>query len=64
MVYLIVILLLYTELEFINIIRIKDNNIYIFRSLTSRSNIIYSVVKYKEDKFRRGDIIAVYRLVE
>jgi hypothetical protein len=22
------------------------------------------VVKYEEDKFRRGDIIAVYRLVE
>jgi len=25
---------------------------------------VYSIVKYKEDKFGRGDIIAVYRLVE
>jgi hypothetical protein len=64
MVYLIAILLLYTKLEFMNIIRIKANNIYIFRSLTSYPNITYSVVKYKEDEFGRGDIIAVYRLVD
>ena len=47
-----------------NIIRIKGDNIYIFRSLTSCPNIIYSIVKYKEDEFRRGDIIVVYRLIE
>ncbi|KAH9204347.1 hypothetical protein DL95DRAFT_319633, partial [Leptodontidium sp. 2 PMI_412] len=38
--------------------------VYIFRSPTSRPNITYSAVKYKEDKFRRGDIIAVYKLIE
>jgi hypothetical protein len=58
------ILPLYIELEFINIIRIKGNNIYIFRSLTSRLNIVYSIVEYKEDEFGRGDITAIYRLVE
>ncbi len=63
-VYLIAILLPHAKPEFINIIRIKANNIHIFRSLTSRPNITYSVVEYKEDKLRRGDIIAVYRLVE
>ena len=47
-----------------NIIRIKGDDIYIFWSLTSHLNIMYSVVKYEEDEFRRGDIIAVYRLVE
>ena len=64
MVYLIVILLLYTKPEFMNIMRISINNIYIFRVLTSRSNIIYSVVEYMEGEFERGDIIAVCRLVE
>ncbi|TVY53455.1 ATP-dependent DNA helicase hus2/rqh1 [Lachnellula suecica] len=49
-VYLTATLLLYTEPEFINIIRIKADNVYIFRSLISCPNIIYSVVKYKEDK--------------
>lgn len=43
--------------------RISTNNIYIFRSLTSHPNIVYSVVKYKKDEFERGNIIAVYRLV-
>jgi len=47
-----------------NIMRIKGDDVYIFRSPTSRPNITYSVVKYKEDEFGRGDIIAVYRLVE
>jgi hypothetical protein len=35
-----------------------------FRAPTSRANIIYSIVKYIEDKFKKGDIIAVYRLIE
>ena len=64
MVYLTATLPLYTEPEFINIIRIKADDVYIFRSLTSRPNITYSVVDYEEDEFKRGDIIAVYRLVE
>jgi len=63
-VYLTAILLLYTEPEFMNIMRIKADNVHIFRSLTSRPNIIYSVVEYKEDEFRRGDIAAVYKLVD
>ncbi len=62
-VYLIVTLLLYAEPEFMNIMRISTNNVYMFWSLTSCLNIAYSVVEYKEDEFERGDIIAVYRLV-
>jgi hypothetical protein len=64
MVYLTVILLLYTELEFINIIRIKADDIHMFRSPTSRPNIAYSMIEYAEDKFGRGDISAICRLVE
>lgn len=64
MIYLTIILLLYIKPEFIKIIRININNIYIFRVLISRPNIIYSIVKYIENKFKRGDIIVVYRLVE
>lgn len=59
-VYLIAILLLYIEAEFINIIKIYANNIYIFQAPTSYLNIIYSIVKYKEDKVRIGAIIAIY----
>jgi hypothetical protein len=47
-----------------NIMRIKTNNVHMFRSPTSRPNIIYSVIEYVEDKFRRGDISAICRLVE
>jgi hypothetical protein len=64
MVYLTATLPPHVKPEFINIIRIKADNVYMFRSLTSRLNIAYSVVEYKEDEFRRGDIIAVCRLVE
>ena len=64
MVYLTATLLLHAEAEFINIIRTKADDVYMFRSPTSRPNITYSVVEYEEDKFRRGDIIAVCRLVE
>jgi hypothetical protein len=64
MIYLTAILLLHTELEFMNIMRIKANDIHIFWSPTSCPNIAYSVVKYEEDEFRRGNIIAIYRLVD
>ena len=47
-----------------NIIRTKADDVHMFRSPTSRPNIAYSVVEYEEDEFRRGDIIAVCRLVE
>jgi hypothetical protein len=47
-----------------NIIRIKTNDIYMFRSPTSRPNIIYSVVEYKQDKFGKRDIIIVSKLVK
>jgi superfamily II DNA helicase RecQ len=64
MVYLIAILPPYAEPEFMNIMRISTNDVHMFRALTSRPNIAYSVVEYEEDEFRRGDIAAVYRLVE
>ncbi|TVY52668.1 hypothetical protein LSUE1_G010362, partial [Lachnellula suecica] len=47
-----------------NIIKIKADNIYMFRSPTSRPNIAYSVVEYAENKFGRGDISAVCKLVK
>ena len=46
------------------IIRIYADDIYIFRALTSRPNIAYSVVEYEEDELKRGDIVAVYQLVK
>jgi superfamily II DNA helicase RecQ len=52
------------EPEFMNIMRIRANDIHMFRALTSCPNIMYSVVEYEEDKFGRGDIAAVYRLVD
>jgi superfamily II DNA helicase RecQ len=64
MVYLTIILPPHAEPEFINIIRIKADNIHIFRSPTNRPNITYSVIEYEEDEFGRGDITAVCRLVE
>jgi hypothetical protein len=63
-VYLTVTLLPYAEPEFMNIIRIKGDDIHMFRSLTSRPNITYSMVEYEENKFGRGDIAVVCRLVE
>ncbi|KAH6691117.1 hypothetical protein BKA61DRAFT_500232, partial [Leptodontidium sp. MPI-SDFR-AT-0119] len=62
-VYLTATLPLYAEPEFMNIIKIRADDVHIFRSPTSRPNIAYSAVKYKEDKLRRGDIAVVYRLV-
>jgi len=64
MVYLITILSLYTKPEFINIINIQAKDVYIFWAASNRLNIMYSVVEYKEEEFRIGDITAVYRLVE
>jgi superfamily II DNA helicase RecQ len=63
-VYLIVTLPPHAKLEFINIMRISTNDVHIFRAPTSQANIAYSIVEYAEDKFKRGDIIAVCRLVE
>jgi hypothetical protein len=61
MVYLIATLPLPAELEFINIMRIKADDVYIFRVPTSRPNITYSVVEYEEgdDELGRGGITAV-----
>ena len=64
MVYLTATLPPHTEPEFMNIMRIKADDAHMFRSPTSRPNIAYSVVEYKEDEFGRGDITAVCRLVE
>ncbi|KUJ10584.1 uncharacterized protein LY89DRAFT_596276, partial [Mollisia scopiformis] len=63
-VYLTATLPPYAELEFMNIMRIKADDVYIFRSPTSRPNIAYSIVEYEEDEFGRRDIIAACRLVE
>ncbi len=63
MIYLIATLLPHIKPEFISIIRIKADNIHIFRSATSCPNIVYSIIKYKEDRFRRGDIVAICQLV-
>ena len=63
-VYLTATLPPHTEPEFMNIMRIKADDVHIFRSSTSCLNITYSVIEYKEDKFKRRDITAVYRLVE
>jgi hypothetical protein len=37
-----------------NIIRIKAEDVHMFRVPTSRPNIAYSVVEYEEDKLGRG----------
>ena len=64
MVYLTATLPLHVKAKFMDIMWIKANDVYMFQSPTSRLNITYSVVKYKEDELRRGDIIVVCRLVE
>ncbi|KAH6676850.1 hypothetical protein B0J14DRAFT_441506, partial [Halenospora varia] len=63
-VYLMATLPLYAKPKFINIIKIRAKDVYMFQAPTSRPNIIYSIVEYKEDKFGRGDIIAVCKLVK
>jgi superfamily II DNA helicase RecQ len=64
MVYLTATLPPHAEPEFMNIMRIKADDVHMFRSATSRPNIAYSVVEYEEDEFERGDIAAVCRLVD
>jgi RecQ family ATP-dependent DNA helicase len=64
MVYLTATLPPHAEPEFMNIMRIKADDVHMFRAPTSRPNIAYSVVEYEEDEFGRGDIRAVCRLVE
>lgn len=64
MVYLTATLPPHAEPEFMNIMRIKADDVHMFRSPTSRPNIAYSVVEYAEDEFGRGDISAACRLVE
>lgn len=64
MVYLTATLPPHTEPEFMNIMKIRTEDVHMFRAPTSRPNIAYSVVEYEEDEFGRGDIRAVCRLVE
>jgi superfamily II DNA helicase RecQ len=64
MVYLTATLSPHNETEFMNIMRIKADDVHMFRAPTSRPNIAYSVVEYKEGEFWRGDIAAVCRLVD
>lgn len=37
------------EAEFIRIIKVRPEDVYIFRALTTRPNIVYSVFKYNPD---------------
>src|SRR6266487_6933955 len=64
MVYLTATLPLYIEPEYMNIMRIKADDVHMFRAPTSWPNITYSVVEYEEDELGRGDITAISRLVE
>jgi len=64
MVYLTATLLPHSKSEFINIIKIRANDIYIFQLLTSCPNIIYFAVKYKENELKRGDIIVICKLID
>jgi RecQ family ATP-dependent DNA helicase len=64
MIYLTATLPPHAEPEFMNIMRIKADDVHMFRSPTSRPNIAYSVVEYEEDEFGGGDITAVCRLVD
>ena len=64
MVYLTATLPPRTEAEFMTIMRIKAEDVHMFRAPTSRPNIAYSVVEYEADEFGKGDIAAVRRLVE
>ncbi len=64
MVYLTATLPPHAEPEFMNIMKIRAEDVHIFRSPTSRPNIAYSAVEYEEDEFGRGDIAAVCKLVE
>ena len=64
MIYLMATLLLHAEPEFMNIMKVRAEDVHMFRALTSRSNIAYFVAEYEKDEFGRGDIAAVCRLVE
>ena len=64
MVYLTATLPPHMEPEFMNIMKIRREDVHIFRAPTSRPNIAYSVVEYEEDDVGKGEIEAVCRLVE
>ena len=64
MIYLTATLPPHAEPEFMNIMKIRAEDVHMFRAPTSRPNIAYSVAEYDEDEFGRGDIAAVCRLVE
>jgi hypothetical protein len=64
MVYLSATLPPQTEPEIMSIMKTAVEDVHIFRAPTSRPNIEYSVIEYEEDEMGRGDIQAVYRLIE
>ena len=64
MVYLTATLPPYAEPEFMHIMRIKADDVHMFRSATSRPNIAYSVVEYPEAEDGSGDIAALCQLVD
>jgi hypothetical protein len=55
-VFLTATLPLYHEAEFMNIIKIRGEDVYIFWAPTSRPNIEYSVMEYKVDELGQGEI--------
>ncbi|KAF8847136.1 hypothetical protein BDZ45DRAFT_607871, partial [Acephala macrosclerotiorum] len=63
-IYLTTILPLYIEPEFINIIKIRVEDIHMFQVFINRFNIAYSVAKYEKNKFKKKNIIVVCRLIE
>ena len=63
MVYLTATLPPHMEAEFMDIMKIRAEDVHTFRAPTSRPKIAYSVVEYEEDEFGQGEIRAVYDLV-
>jgi hypothetical protein len=52
------------EAEFMDIMKIRGEDVSTFRAPTTRPNIVYSVAEYEEDEFGQGEIRAVCQLVE
>ena len=59
MIYLTATLPPHAEPEFMKIMKIRVEDVHMFRAATSRPNI-----EYEEDEFGREDIVAVCKLVE
>ena len=58
-VYLTATLPPHDEPEFMTTMKIRAEDVHMFRARTSRPNITYSVFEYQPDELGRGDIKAV-----